>query len=103
MNLSTLLYTNYVRTDEDWIVEVSFEDFAGKHQMRAIAVSRDCLTEELAVQHALNSLRKSSRKEGWVLPPQIFSSTPRRRIDWHGKYPKERVAGSNVQNSINRN
>ena len=75
---------------DQWIVEIRYLNFANVEKFRAIGVDHR-VDEEQAKVAALNSLRKSSRRDGWMLPPEIKEVTAKRRRDWGNKYALNRA------------
>lgn len=80
-----------VLTFEDWVVEIHYLDFAMRPKFRAIGVSRQVQTEDEAMKAATDSLRKSHRRDGFILPPEIKDVTAKRRREWGNKYALNRA------------
>ena len=76
-------------TNEDWLVKIWYRGWNGKDaDPITIRVNRtgDPITEEVAVQTALDSLRKifiTRTSADWALPPKVYSveAKPRHRAN----------------------
>ena len=75
-----------VLTFDDWVVEINYLNFAMQEKFRAIGVSRQVQTEDEACKAALDSLRKTVKREGFILPPEIKDVRAKRRRDWGNRY-----------------